>query len=995
MALLPLAGWAEDLSNASVAVGNVTYGTGAIGAPFVVWEGETLKGPGEEGQQYTVDPNFYAKEGDEYTSKGSTLSTLPVGTYYVKISGIAVKGFNGDAYGEFKITQKPLTVTFTNDFKGTLTKTYGQANPAQPDVPTANNALGDFVITGLVPGDNVLDVLDFGAANAAHYSYNGVDARDVPYTVTIENVSLKEVETNDPEKTSNYSLTLADDVTFTINKADFGKLGTAQAPAGMTWTLERTGVASKPYNATAQSTNYQVIYRLATAETGGELSANDFKVEYTPIIGEEDYSTTKKYAGNYKIKVSGLGTNFTGTKEFEAADYQFAITPATGLQVRVNVLSKTYDGAAFNANQARYTITGAQGEDEIVIVDAIDVANPLAAGVGQYNVKADLTNATIGNTDAKVVDNYDITAASTPTTVWTIIKRLATITVTPAENQTYVEAINYDDNLPTEVGKSLKTQAVEGDKGVIAADVNLVKAGYTIGVSVAAITAATGSFDYFTVTRNNETTLDNENDIVDALANYTITTIPGILEINGANLTVQPIVADLVYGTAPSPAISIFNGTTPLQLQANATPTYVYSTDNANFNLPATAVKNVGRYYVKVDWTSIKDYAPAGYEITAESCISAVFDITKKTIKPTVGALTLHIGDNISMLQRAEATYADNNKKPAYNENPEFTFGLVADKVDVSVAQATLDKITGWHTGVVPSEQGTVANIITLAFANPSDAANYTLDEAYVKGDLTLLNTYLLNLASDNLPALIQDADNNGHKYTVKLAEEGTLKGQTWYTMVLPFPVKTTELVSQLKNSENESVFAIVNVFDATHSEKGNIKFVMEWSVVPANTPFMIKTAADVDLNKVVFLDKDITYDETPATEEDADGDQFIGTYTTKSIIHDAEKHIYYGWYDSNDQKRWRQPKNNAHEMQPLEAYLKYAPGSFDGAAPVITFEDIIDGNVTAIKTFTTEGGNNDAKVKEGWYTLNGVKLQGVPTEKGVYINNGKKIVIR
>ena len=35
------------------------------------------------------------------------------------------------------------------------------------------------------------------------------------------------------------------------------------------------------------------------------------------------------------------------------------------------------------------------------------------------------------------------------------------------------------------------------------------------------------------------------------------------------------------------------------------------------------------------------------------------------------------------------------------------------------------------------------------------------------------------------------------------------------------------------------------------------------------------------------------------------------------------------------------------------------------------------------------------ATAVDGWYTLNGIRLQGAPTEKGVYINNGKKIVIK
>lgn len=31
----------------------------------------------------------------------------------------------------------------------------------------------------------------------------------------------------------------------------------------------------------------------------------------------------------------------------------------------------------------------------------------------------------------------------------------------------------------------------------------------------------------------------------------------------------------------------------------------------------------------------------------------------------------------------------------------------------------------------------------------------------------------------------------------------------------------------------------------------------------------------------------------------------------------------------------------------------------------------------------------------DAWYTITGVKLNGVPTSKGVFINNGRKVVIK
>lgn len=38
---------------------------------------------------------------------------------------------------------------------------------------------------------------------------------------------------------------------------------------------------------------------------------------------------------------------------------------------------------------------------------------------------------------------------------------------------------------------------------------------------------------------------------------------------------------------------------------------------------------------------------------------------------------------------------------------------------------------------------------------------------------------------------------------------------------------------------------------------------------------------------------------------------------------------------------------------------------------------------------------DNRQRTTDSWYTLNGVKLDGEPTEAGVYICNGKKVVIK
>jgi hypothetical protein len=56
--------------------------------------------------------------------------------------------------------------------------------------------------------------------------------------------------------------------------------------------------------------------------------------------------------------------------------------------------------------------------------------------------------------------------------------------------------------------------------------------------------------------------------------------------------------------------------------------------------------------------------------------------------------------------------------------------------------------------------------------------------------------------------------------------------------------------------------------------------------------------------------------------------------------------------------------------------------------APVLDI--VFDGNATGIETTKFTDDANDA-----WYDLNGRRLQAKPTTKGVYILNGRKVVVK
>ena len=52
------------------------------------------------------------------------------------------------------------------------------------------------------------------------------------------------------------------------------------------------------------------------------------------------------------------------------------------------------------------------------------------------------------------------------------------------------------------------------------------------------------------------------------------------------------------------------------------------------------------------------------------------------------------------------------------------------------------------------------------------------------------------------------------------------------------------------------------------------------------------------------------------------------------------------------------------------------------------------NGETTAIGTIDMRTGGFDFDA-DGWYDMNGRRLSGKPSQKGVYINNGKMVIVK
>lgn len=180
-------------------------------------------------------------------------------------------------------------------------------------------------------------------------------------------------------------------------------------------------------------------------------------------------------------------------------------------------------------------------------------------------------------------------------------------------------------------------------------------------------------------------------------------------------------------------------------------------------------------------------------------------------------------------------------------------------------------------------------------------------------------------------------------------------------------------------------------------------------STLTANTPylFMPSTTGDVDFSGIYAIPAAIKAGETTS------GDwTFTGTYETKKWEEEAPTGIYgFSAQDTEDGISQGQfvKVGKYVFIKPMRAYLMYKGGAENyaavrmkaparGAADEMLPETIsvrlidADGEVSAIGTLNTLTGKVSL---DGWYTLSGKRLMGQPTQKGIYVNNGKKVIIK
>ena len=340
-----------------------------------------------------------------------------------------------------------------------------------------------------------------------------------------------------------------------------------------------------------------------------------------------------------------------------------------------------------------------------------------------------------------------------------------------------------------------------------------------------------------------------------------------------------------------------------------------------------------------------------------------------------------------------------------YN-TPTITNSLMAP---TSVASGMLaNTFSRWHTTYepaitncyyvattnLPTDQGTEAVATATAPANLGDAVeDYGMVKAYANGILVGGTYYVA-------PATITLADNADNSTTITGADgyvaNVTLSGRTlykdgaWNTLCLPFDV--TIAGSPLAGATARPLTS-ASISGSTLT----LTFGDAVTTLEAGTPYIIKWTADAN-----YVDDDehniaspvfsgVTIDKTDRSYDNGiSGDnrvRFLGTYKSTAFGAEDKSILLMGGANT-----LYYPTAGAG-IGAQRAYFKIGSDGALLARRLTAFNiDFGDDEATGIISTTnyTNSTNSDA-----WYSLDGRRLQGQPTAKGVYVNNGRKVVIK
>ena len=340
-----------------------------------------------------------------------------------------------------------------------------------------------------------------------------------------------------------------------------------------------------------------------------------------------------------------------------------------------------------------------------------------------------------------------------------------------------------------------------------------------------------------------------------------------------------------------------------------------------------------------------------------------------------------------------------------YDFTPTWTWAENGSSASVTLSHKHLNDVTLSSTGATPKVTIESADLMeTVTIVNDDETTSeqeVKIGTRYTATCIYELNGYeytfadshdILDVPETEDITLIDNADNSetiSEKYNCPV--NATLTGRTlykdgsWNTLCLPF-----DLVLESSPLAGATVKTLESSDYDISTGKLTLNFTTgSLTTLRAGTPYLVKWESGENLVNPVFSGVTIS-----AIEGSSAGSMyvdFVGSFSPVAIEANDYAVLYLGagnklYYPTNDRTM-----GSCRAVFRLHNGL--AVGNPTAGARVTSFVmNLGDDETTGITT------TNDATYSnktDAWYDLQGRRLSGKPTTRGIYINNGKKVAIK
>ena len=319
--------------------------------------------------------------------------------------------------------------------------------------------------------------------------------------------------------------------------------------------------------------------------------------------------------------------------------------------------------------------------------------------------------------------------------------------------------------------------------------------------------------------------------------------------------------------------------------------------------------------------------------------------------------------------------------------NPKFTEMAISCRTPVTVSYEANSNYkfvgTFFKTNVSTDGKTLLLDAGDEAFEANTTAGTLTGLSAYVSvpagvRTVPLFFTATLFDAADNTETL---ATLDGKTVNVKLEGRMLYKDGYWNTLCLPFRLESLDdtplagaTVMGLTGTTLEGTTLVVD-FESTSRMEAGIPYLLKWE------------GTNGSIDSPTFHDVTITQ---TADKAKSDYMNFIGTFSPFTLKTDNRAMLYLGakntlYYPSEDVT-----------VNSFRGYFKLKKDLTAGdiePKSIRSFELVFDGEETAITSIIAD--ESLRPTDESWYTLDGRRLSSEPTTPGIYINRGRKVVIK